>query len=150
MFAGTGSLPPLRLKDAPPAPKDARLRWEKELLGLWISDHPLTDYKAILSRISMPIQNIAGLPSGKRIVIGGVINKIQKIVTKKGDPMLFVSIEDQTDQIEVLVFPRVLEQYSGAFHENAIVAIEGTLNDRDGQMKLICDRAEEILLAENA
>jgi len=150
LFAGTGSLPPLRLKDAPPAPKDARLRWEKELLGLWISDHPLTDYKAILSRISMPIQNIAGLPSGKRIVIGGVINKIQKIVTKKGDPMLFVSIEDQTDQIEVLVFPRVLEQYSGAFHENAIVAIEGTLNDRDGQMKLICDRAEEILLAENA
>ncbi|OHA46488.1 MAG: DNA polymerase III subunit alpha [Candidatus Terrybacteria bacterium RIFCSPLOWO2_01_FULL_44_24] len=145
LFAGTSFRPKLKLKEEHGASKDLRLRWEKELLGLWISDHPLSEYGNVLSKITVPIQTITSFASGKRIKIGGIINKIQKIITKKGDPMLFVNIEDQTQNVEVLVFPRTLEQYGGVFHENAIITVEGTLNDRDGEMKIICDRAEEII-----
>ena len=59
--------------------------------------------------------------------------------------MIFVNLEDETHNIEVVVFPSTLEQYGVVFHENAIVAIEGKLNERDGELKLICDRAEELL-----
>jgi len=145
LFAGTSLLPALKLKDSAPATKDIRLRWEKELLGLWISDHPLSDYSKALAKISLPIKNIASFGTGKRIKVGGIISKIQKIVTKKGDPMIFVNLEDETHNIEVVVFPSTLEQYGVVFHENAIVAIEGKLNERDGELKLICDRAEELL-----
>ena len=145
LFGVSGLNIPLKLIKAEPAAKKERLSWEKELLGLYISSHPVEDYWNYFAKIVTPIKNITSKTVGKNIVLGGVINKIQKIITKVGKPMLFLELEDITDKIEVLVFPSSLERNPTVFQEDKIVMVKGRINDRDGTVKVLCDEAEEIL-----
>jgi len=137
-------LPALRLTEAEPAARAEKLLWEKELLGLFVSDHPLKDYQQ-----EMQFQNVTPIIStidtnGARVSIGGVITKVQRIITKTGKPMLFSWIEDTSSKIEVVVFPNLLEQNPDIWHENAIVVVKGKLNDRDGEKKLLADEVQRI------
>jgi DNA polymerase-3 subunit alpha len=127
------------------ASEQEKLTWEKELLGLFISSHPLNNFKKILEQKTTPINQISKNSYGKKIRIGGIITKIKKIVTKNGKPMLFVSLEDLTDKIEVVVFPGIIETNPTALQENKIVFIQGKISNRDGTPKIICETIEEIL-----
>lgn len=140
-------LPPLRLTPAEPAKSWEKLLWEKELLGLYVSDHPLSTYQDQLKLEKViPIKSINTNMPGS-IKIAGVITKIQKIVTKTGRPMLFSHLEDLTSKIEVVVFPNVLEKNPEAWKENLIVVAKGKVNDRDGVLKLLCDEVKPLALA---
>ena len=121
-----------------PARRSEKLLWEKELLGLFISDHPLRDYQAKLAG-TISIKELLQKKSAANISVGGMVTRVQKIVTKTGKPMLFSWIEDMTSKLEVVVFPTVMQQYPEAFAENNIVVLTGKLNDRDGVPKLLCD-----------
>jgi len=110
-----------------------------------VSDHPLRDYEKVLEKIVLKIREIDESFSGKRIRIAGVITKIQKIITKSGKPMLFAELEDLTDRIETLIFPRILEENPTLFQINKIVFCEGTVSDKDGVPKLLCERIEELI-----
>jgi len=138
------ALPPLRLKEAEPASNSEKLMWEKELLGLFISDHPLHDYQSQL--VAENVSQIKEAPTlnGGRVSFGGIVTKVQRIVTKTGKPMLFSVIEDMTSKIEVVVFPNLLEQNSDIWQENSIIIVKGTLNDRDGVLKLLCDNVKPL------
>jgi DNA polymerase-3 subunit alpha len=136
----------IHLLPAKPASEKEKLVWEKELLGLFISDHPLNNFKKILEQKTTPIAQISD-SYGKRIKVGGIITKIKKIITKNGRPMLFVNLEDLTDKIEVLVFPGIIETNPTAFQENKIVFIKGKISNRDEAPKIICEEIEEILEA---
>ena len=138
------TLPPLRLVSVEPVKVRDRLMWEKELLGLFISAHPLNEFQPALrlERV-MPIKNVSSATAGT-IKIGGVITKIQKIMTKTGRPMLFSLLEDLTSKIEVVVFPGVLEKNPDIWKENSIVIATGKINDRDGQLKFLCDDVKAI------
>ena len=139
-------LPPLRLKEVEPATRAEKLLWEKELLGLFVSDHPLKDFQVQLQLEKVvPIKDAATM-NGNRISVGGVITKIQRIVTKTGKPMLFSWIEDMTSKIEVVVFPNMLEQNPTAWQENSVVVVKGKLNDRDGVLKLLCDEVKPVAM----
>ncbi len=140
------TLPPLRLTQAEPAKSWEKLLWEKELLGLYVSDHPLNSYQTQfkLEHVT-PIKNITIQTTGS-IKIGGVITKIQKIVTKTGRPMLFSHIEDLTSKIELVVFPNVLEKNPEIWKENNIVVARGKVNDRDGALKMLCDDVKVMAL----
>lgn len=139
-------VPAFRLATTTPASKPDRLRWEKELIGLYISEHPLDDYQARL-RIERVV-NIKDLkPSpGKSVRIAGLVNSTKKILTKTGKPMLFSLVEDLTAKIEVVVFPSVLEKTPHAWAENTIVILQGKIDNRDGNMKLLCDTAKPIAI----
>ncbi|OHA54155.1 MAG: DNA polymerase III subunit alpha [Candidatus Terrybacteria bacterium RIFCSPLOWO2_01_FULL_58_14] len=139
--------PRLRLPETPPATRDERLRWEKELLGLWVSEHPLAAHERTLAALGQPIRALSDIAAGTRVKVGGVITGMKKILTRKGEPMLFMNFEDLSDRVEVVVFPRVLAETPNMFRENAILLIDGTVNDRDGEHKLLCDRAEELVTA---
>ncbi len=144
LFGGSETaLPPLRLKDVQPARRSEKLMWEKELLGLFISDHPLRDYKKELEGI-VTIKDMIAAKKMTGIRVAGMVTKVQKIVTKTGKPMMFSWIEDMTGKLEVVVFPTVMEQHPTAFTENAIVIVTGKLNDRDGVAKLLCDDVKPI------
>jgi len=118
--------------------------WEKELLGIYVSEHPLDRHRSFLEKNAMSIQTINSHQAGKRIKIAGIINKIKKFITKTGKPMLFVEVEDLTGKIETLVFPSVLEQNPVVWQEGKIVMLSGRLSDRDEQLKILCDEAEEL------
>jgi len=135
----------LKLKETKPATNQQKLLWEKELLGLYISSHPLLDYKKILEKKTLPIRKINEEIFGQNIRIGGLITSLKKILTRKGQPMLFLKLEDLTGKIEVVVFPSVIEKNSIALQENKIVLIQGKV---DNQSKFICENVEEIV--ENA
>jgi len=139
------NLPPLRLASAEPAKPWEKLIWEKELLGLFISSHPLSGYQTQLKFENVtPIKSITISTSGS-VKIGGLITKTQKIVTKTGRPMIFTWIEDLTSKIEVVVFPNVLEKNPDAWKENNVVVARGKINDRDGSLKFLCDEVKPLV-----
>jgi len=135
----------IQLNPANNAKEKEKLAWEKELLGLFISSHPLNSFKKILEEKTTPISKISKADFRKKIKIGGIITKIKKIITKTGKPMIFLDIEDLTDKIEVVVFPSIIEINPLAFQENKIVFISGKIDNRDETPKILCEEVEEII-----
>ncbi len=145
LFGGVSEvvLPPLRLAEANPASRAEKLSWEKELLGLYVSSHPLHDYQT-----TMKLENVMSIKevSMRHTIakIGGIITKVQKIVTKTGRPMMFANVEDLAAKIELVVFPNVYEKNPDMWQENRIIVATGKVNDRDGAIKILCDEAKLI------
>jgi len=121
-----------------------KMIWEKELLGIYISGHPLDKYQSFLEKNTTNINVLGSNQIGKKVKIAGIVNKIKKFITKNGKPMLFTEIEDLTGKIEILVFPTILEQNSLAWQEGKILSLSGKLSNKDGQLKVLCDRVEEL------
>jgi len=144
-----GKLAPLKLKDSENAKKTEKLSWEKELLGLYISGHPLDsiDFKTRFWQKITCTKEINIRLAGRNIYLCGTVSTIKKIITKSGRPMLFVSLEDKTGQIEIVTFPSILEKTSHAFIENKILMVSGKVDLKDGMPKVICETAEEIIEA---
>ena len=133
----------LRLEETEPAPKKQSLAWEKELLGFYVSSHPLEEHKAELASFTK-VKNLKSKDAGKMISIGGIISGIQKIVTKAGQPMLFIGIEDLTAKIEGLVFPSLLAKNPDIFRDGATIRVKGRLSDKDGELKILCEEVKEL------
>jgi len=144
----TQHAPHLRLKETTKAPKNQRLIWEKELLGLYISEHPLQEYSHHLKSIATPIAELhSQMHSGQEVNVGGIITNIQKVITRNNQPMLFVKIEDMSGRIEALVFPKTLQTNPSIWEEEKVVLIQGRISDKDGAIKLLCSEAKAIDLA---
>ena len=153
MTDGTGLN--LNLKEYPPIERQQKLLWEKELLGLFVSDHPLKEYEHILQKYAQPInqvkknypkQNNYNYNSNQRqtIKIVGLITKIKKIITASKQTMLFVKIEDTTGEIETLIFPKIFESTQDFWEENKIVSLTGHLSDKDGELKFIAEGVRKV------
>jgi len=137
--------PSFKLKDEKPLATSQKLLWEKELLGLYISSHPLESFKNILNRKTISIKDLKNGSFPYTIRAGGIILSVKKILTKKGKPMLFIKLEDLTDKIEVIVFSSSIEKNPTAFQENKIVFITGRLDTWNNTKKIICENIEEII-----
>ena len=145
LFGEVGFDNHIKLEQTKPASNFEKLNWEKELLGLYVSSHPLEDFKKILEKKTIPINKIKRAYSGQKVIAGGIITNIKKIITKTGKPMLFLKLEDIVDKIEVVVFPSILERNQLVFQENKIVFISGKVDHRNGEPKIIAENAEEII-----
>jgi DNA polymerase-3 subunit alpha len=136
----------------PPAPADSReqLLWERELLGLYLSQHPLELFEAILSEQTVPLNTITVDHDGKAVTVGGAITDIREITTKNGQKMAFVKVEDRFAEVEVILFPNSYQQTVGLWERDRVVLIRGKVNarDRDGnqstEVKIMVDDAREI------
>lgn len=146
LFGGNVTNGFLKLEPAPAATNKEKLAWEKELVGLYISEHPLKQYLQKL--LASKVKAISDIKKNKNISgifrIAGVIAKIQKIITKNGQSMIFVKVEDLADGMEVLVFSDTLNKNPNLWKENNVVIIEGKLSWRDGEPKLIAQSAMEL------
>ncbi len=143
----TVGAPKLGLTEAEPITKAQRLAWEKELLGLYLSEHPLSEYRSALSQISQPIAKLSELSKGQSVTIAGIVTQIQKVNTRTGEQMIFAKIEDLSGSVEVLVFPKLLRQTSPLWQEASTVKLTGKVSDKDGLPKLLCDEASALDLA---
>lgn len=122
-----------------------RLTWERELLGLYISAHPLDEYDAYFAEQTIPLANMKPDADGKKLTIGGIVSTVRTIITKSGSKMAFVGIEDKTGESEVIVFPKLYEQIGAKLQQDAVIRASGkaSARDRDGNLgtetKLIAD-----------
>ncbi len=137
--------PSLRLRPTDPATEEQKLTWERELLGLYISSHPLRPHREVLERVTTPCVECYRITNKARVRIGGLVSNIQKILTRNGEPMLFVKIEDLSGSIEVLVFPKVLQAKPAVWQSDHIVLLEGRISDKDNTTKILVDEAWEFL-----
>lgn len=142
------SLPEIKLASSEPAAKKQMLTWEKELLGLYISDHPAKEFQDYLDKMAVRIGSVGKSLVGRNIRIGGVISKIQKIQLRSHQTMMFVTIEDTSGTMEILVFPKIMEATGSVWVEDRVILASGKVSDKDGNFKLLCDSAKAIDLQE--
>jgi DNA polymerase-3 subunit alpha len=126
--------------------KTVRLAFEKEMLGLYVSDHPLSGYEvALRRRCDMAIADLADVDDGMQHTIGGVLTNLQKKWTRKGDLMAVFDLEDLGGSVEVTVFPKTMAEYGHKLEEDAIVLVRGRLDDRRGAVpKILCHEVEVV------
>lgn len=137
--------PALEPVDIPDQEWDKRqlLIFEKEMLGLYISDHPLFGIDAALQRMTTSsISGLTDLPDGNRVTIGGIVGGITMRYTKGGDPMAFFQMEDLESSVEVLAFPGVMAEAGGLIRSDAVLVVEGKLNNGD-DLKIRASRITE-------
>ena len=116
-----------------------RLTWERELLGLYISAHPLDNYDAYFEEQTVPIIEMTSDIDGKSLTIGGLISSVRSIVTKSGSKMAFVKIEDKTGESELIVFPNLFEQIGTELLQDAVIRSTGKVTARDREGNVITD-----------
>ncbi len=125
--------------------KSLRLRFEKEMLGLYVSDHPLLGVESALKkRTDGLISEVIERPEGGMVVVGGVITSLQRKFTKKGDPMAIFVLEDLQSTIEVTMFSRGMAEHGHKLVEDAIVIVRGRLDSRDDTPKILCQDLEVV------
>lgn len=138
------TVPNLHFKETEPASKDDKLRWEKELLGLYVSGHPLDKYQARINQLKLSVKRIKGYQEGIETMVAGVIEEVKPIITKKGDPMAFVKIEDLTDSLEIVVFPKTYELYKKLLVGGLPLIIHGKVSHRNGEVSLLVDKIKRL------
>jgi DNA polymerase-3 subunit alpha len=127
-----------------------KLMWERELLGLYISAHPLDNYDAYFEEQTIPLMRMTADVDGKKATIGGLISTVRTIVTKSGTKMAFVGLEDKTAEGEVIIFPNLYEQVGAKLAQDAVIRVSGKISarDRDGNLgtdaKMIADEVVEV------
>ena len=131
------------LPDVPEWPEGQRLTFEKETMGFYLTGHPLTRYAPTLRRLAtVDTQQLAQAHDGQEILIGGVINNLKEINTKKGDRMAFVTLEDLSGVVEVIVFSDLYKNASLLLKGEEPVVIKGRVDAGEESVKLI---ASEVL-----
>jgi len=143
-----GALTPthrLDLEEAPDASKPEKLIWEKELLGIYVSGHPLDQFEEKLKNVKKNIsQLVDGPKSTLPAVVAGMIEEVKPFLTKKGDKMAFVKIGDRTRTIECVVFPKTYEECSSILFPSSCVVTKGSISDRNGEANLIIDKIQSL------
>lgn len=122
-----------------------RLTWERELLGLYISAHPLDNYDTYFEEQTTPLVRVTPEIDGQKATIGGLMTTVRTIVTKSGTKMAFVGLEDKTGEGEAVIFPNLYEQVGAKLIQDAVIRVSGKVSarDRDGNLgddaKMIAD-----------
>jgi DNA polymerase-3 subunit alpha len=131
--------------------KSEKLRAEKEMLGLYVSDHPLMGAEAALRRhVECTITDLAELDDGSIRTVAGVVTGLARKYTKRGDLMATFVLEDLEAAMEVMVFPRTMHEYGPLLDDDAIVCVKGRVDLREEPAKIIClELKRPELVAEN-
>ena len=133
----------LDLEKVKPASVDEKLLWEKELLGLYISGHPLDKFREKLSKKGdSSISTALKLPSGATAICAGMISSFREIYTKKGDRMAFIEISDYSGSVETVAFPKALEEFSDILQPDTCVVIKGKISNRNDEKSILIDKAK--------
>ena len=145
LFAGDESgatvRKPSEYPEVPPFSRSQQLQEERDLLGVYLSGHPLDQYAHLYSRPEVAaIASLAELPRDKTVKVFGMVAHERRIQTKKGDPMAFVTLEDKTAQVELVVFPQVYGKYADLLVKERMLIAEARIDHQDDTVKLLASR----------
>ena len=137
MMGDAGSIPEPVIQPSPTqiSEKD-QLLWERDLMGLYLSAHPLDKYDTYFEEQTHPFTLVTPENDGKQVIVGGIITNIRTILTKSSTKMAFVKIESKTSELEFLVFPKTYEEYSDRLAVDNVIKVTGRINakDKDGNI----------------
>ncbi|HEX5417678.1 MAG TPA: DNA polymerase III subunit alpha [Chloroflexota bacterium] len=133
------------LPDVPEVANKERLAWEKELLGVYLSDHPLQQVtRQLLEVITLQIAELGEDQVGRKLTLGGMLVNVRSLITKKKDAMVSATLEDLTGTLDVVGFPRTYERTRSVWENDALVVMTGKLDVREDRFQLIVDTVELI------
>lgn len=130
-------------------PIKQKLLWERELLGLYLSEHPLDQFSKFLEEQSVPISAILPEHHNKTVQVGGEIISEKEIMTKNGQKMAFVQLADVSNEIELVIFPNVYQQTIGIWDKHNVVLVKGKITSKnkagdEDDIKILVDEAREV------
>ncbi len=147
---GTVALPHVILPTNVHVDTSEQLGWEKELLGLYVSDHPLSSYMSqIADKISHSSNQLAEVETNSKVTIGGLVKRVQPILTKKNQNMAFVTIEDQFGEVDLVMFPAVWERDNHMVEQGSLLVVEGKLQHQERGTSVLADRVRRIGMDES-
>ena len=126
-------------------PLDVRLSWERDLLGMYFSGHPLAKYKEVLRRFATPIVDLDSAADGKEVSVGGRVSSVKKVITKSGEEMAFVTVEDDYGAIEAIVFPSLWRKAKASLAKEKVVVVRGNLEEQEEARRIL---ARDVLAAD--
>ncbi|MBI3120175.1 MAG: DNA polymerase III subunit alpha [Candidatus Kerfeldbacteria bacterium] len=136
--------PKLLLEETKPAEISETLSWEKQLLGMYISDHPFRLLQEALQKTITPIGKITATHEKSAVIVGGVLTSVKKIVTKSQESMAFCRLEDATGGIELLVFPRLFSERPDLWVVDRLILASGTMSEKDDEPKILVNAGVEL------
>jgi DNA polymerase-3 subunit alpha len=124
------------------------LGWEKELVGVYVSEHP---FQSVMSRLRKSVtcflSEVDESMVGRKVTVAGMINWVRQIYTKNGQPMAFVELEDTQGSIEIVVFSRLYEQTRELWQDGRVIVVRGTVDNKGGQgVKIVCETVDDKIL----
>ncbi len=147
LFGGLSTAPALaklRLEPSPDVSTDQKLTWEKDLLGLYISGHPLDKHAAKLANAKNSIKHAKEHLKNVETVIAGYVETVQTILTKKGEKMAFLKISDLSDSIEVVIFPNLLKENDSLIVSGNCIMLKGKISERNGEDSFVAEKAKAL------
>ncbi len=136
----TGVEETLSLPDVSKVDKREMLAWERELIGLYVSDHPLTSYQSTLAKVVTHFSSqLLEIQNGEKVRVAGIVTVVRPYTTKTGKPMGFVTIEDIQGTIELVLFPRAWENARAQLVPDQIVVVHGKVDTSNTPPKVLVD-----------
>ncbi|MDH3189563.1 MAG: DNA polymerase III subunit alpha, partial [Acidimicrobiia bacterium] len=132
-------------------PQKIRLAFEKEMLGLYVSDHPLlTVGSSLVAAATVAIDELPEQPDKTRATIGGIVGTITRRWTKNGDPMVFFQLEGLEGSVEVLTFPKTVKDFGHLIVEDAVLLVNGTVDNRGDDVKFVGRELKELEIRDDS
>ncbi|MBQ3306277.1 DNA polymerase III subunit alpha [Candidatus Saccharibacteria bacterium] len=139
-FGSAGEVPEPEMKPAPTKIDEKEmLLAERDLMGLYLSAHPLDKYDVYFEEQTHPLSLVTAENDNRVLTVGGIITNVRTIFTKKNDKMAFVKIENKTGEQEIVVFPKVFAEHGAKLVQDNVVKITGTVNARDKNGNVVPD-----------
>jgi DNA polymerase-3 subunit alpha len=145
LFGAFAAPPELKLPAGKSISLIDKLMWEKELLGIYVSGHPLDAHEAIVKKSHLSIAKVKAEPQpGMLLILPVLVSVVRTLLTKSGEKMAFVTVEDKTDSIEAVIFPRLFKQHAGIVVPGTCLLVKGKVSVRNGEPSLAIDELKPL------
>ena len=145
LFSNNMEISQITLEKTGTATMEEKLTWEKELLGLYISGHPLDKFSQQLSKSKTNLSKVKKKSlEGMTTVVAGIIEEFKPILTKKGNKMAFLKLSDFSDTIEVVIFPKIFSEFQEFLEIDKCILIKGKISKRSEDTSLIAENIREL------
>ncbi len=142
---GVMAPPELRLPEGTPVSLADKLNWEKELLGIYVSGHPLDAHEATLNKARVTLASIRAEPRpGQAVILPLLIAEVRALITKSGEKMAFIKLEDKTDSMEAVIFPRLYKEHAATITAGACILIKANVSNRNGELSLAIENVKPL------
>jgi DNA polymerase-3 subunit alpha len=145
LFGAFATPPALVLPEGKATSLIDKLMWEKELLGIYVSGHPLDAHESVTKKASLSIAKIKAEPQpGMLLILPILVTEVRSILTKSGEKMSFIKVEDTTDSIEAVIFPRLFKEHAAIITPGSCLLVKGKVSVRNGEPSLAIEELKPL------